>query len=463
LLEDRRLFLTAGYDIIRLHLYSIHISETVMADLIQTVKNAGIAGMGGGGFPAYLKLRNKVDVLIANGAECEPLMWSDYQAISCYADSLIEGIREIKNTVCAKKAIIAVKAKRKDLIKRLQSALKYDIQLSFLDDYYPAGDEIVLVNDLLGISIQEGMLPVNAGVLVSNVSTIIQIQKALRGEPFTSRFVTVAGDVRRPFVADVPIGTEFSRLIELAGGSELEDFAIMEGGVMMGMLAAADDVVRKTTSGIAVLPGDHPAVMEQKADIARQYRIARSVCDQCYACSEVCPRLMIGHRIEPHKIMRMAAFSLQESAAATSFASYCCMCGLCSLYACPLGISPRRVIENIRNNTAAQERVSSSRGPDPMLNLKRVPMSRLIYRLSLEKYENKEVQFIKEDLKISKVRLLMLQHRGEPAIPVVKPGDRVRAGDLVGKAADRDPALPVHASIDGKVTVANNNFVEIVR
>jgi Na+-translocating ferredoxin:NAD+ oxidoreductase RnfC subunit len=88
---------------------------------------------------------------------------------------------------------------------------------------------------------------------------------------------------------------------------------------------------------------------------------------------------------------------------------------------------------------------------------------RLIYRLSLEKYENREVRLIKEDLKITKVRLLMLQHRGEPALPVVKPGDRVLAGDLVGKAADKDPALPVHASIDGKVTVANNDFVEIVR
>jgi Na+-translocating ferredoxin:NAD+ oxidoreductase RnfC subunit len=437
--------------------------ETLMAGLIQTVKNAGIAGMGGGGFPAYLKLRNKVDVVIANGAECEPLMWSDYHAILCYVDCLIEGTRELKDAVGAKRAIIAVKSKREDLIKKLQSSIKYGIQLSLLDDYYPAGDELVLINDLLGISVQEGTLPVNAGVLVNNVSTIIQIQKAIRGEPFTSRFVTVTGEVRRPFVADVPLGTDFSRLIELAGGSELEDFAIMEGGVMMGRLSAGDDVVRKTTSGIVALPGDHPAVREQRGDIARQYKIARSVCDQCYACSEVCPRLLLGHRIEPHKIMRMAAFSLPESPAATSFASYCCMCGLCSLYACPLGISPRRVIENIRNNTAGLERLLTSRLPDPMLNLKRVPMLRLIYRLSLEKYENREVRLIKEDLKITKVRLLMLQHRGEPALPVVKPGDRVLAGDLVGKAADKDPALPVHASIDGKVTVANNDFVEIVR
>lgn len=432
-----------------------------MTDLLKAAKEAGVAGMGGAGFPAHIKLKNKVDVVIANGAECEPLMWSDYYAVMSDTSGLIEGVEELKRTVGARKAVIAVKAKRKELAEKICASLKYDIQLFLLDDYYPAGDEMVLIKDALGMTVPEGKLPTESGVLVSNVSTILKIHKAAAGEPFTTRFVTVSGGVRRPFAAEVPLGTEFSKLIEFAGGTEPEDFAVMEGGVMMGRPASLNDTVRKTTSGIVILPADHPAVREQAADISRQYKIARSVCDQCYACSEVCPRLLIGHRIEPHKIMRMAAFSLEESAQATSFAAYCCLCGLCSLYACPLGISPRRVIEDIRRKNGRPPDTQSMPVADPMLNLKRVPMSRLIYRLALDEYYKKEVNWIKDEPEIRKVRLMMLQHRGEPAVPVVKTGDKVQKGNLIARAADKEPSLPVHASIGGKVTAVNKDFIEI--
>lgn len=429
-----------------------------MTDLIKTIKDAGVAGMGGAGFPSYLKADSKVKIIIANGAECEPLMWSDYYAMSEYAGDLMEGLNLLKRHTGAQRMIIAVKAKKKHLVEKLESALKYGIEIFLLEDYYPAGDEIILVNDVLGITIPERTFPVKNGVLVNNAATIINISRAFKGYPVTKRFVTVTGEVNRPFAAEAPLGISFTDLLKAAGGSSLTEFSIMESGVMMGRLADVNDVVCKTTSGIVVLPPEHPVVRERKSDIERHYKIARSVCDQCYACSEVCPRLLIGHRIEPHKIMRSVAF---PQAGTASDSANCCLCGLCSLFACPMGISPRRVIENIRINAAENPGMGNTKPADPMINLKRIPMSRLLYRMGLEKYERNNITFLKDFPAPESVRLMLRQHRGEPAVPVVKKGEIIKAGDVAAKASDNGPSLPVHCSITGAVSAVNADFIEI--
>jgi Na+-translocating ferredoxin:NAD+ oxidoreductase RnfC subunit len=432
-----------------------------MTDFSKIIKDAGIAGMGGAGFPAYMKVRNKADIVIANGAECEPLMKSDYYAISTYTKELIDGLNSLKAATGAKRAIIAVKAKRKEIIEKLRIFQKSGIEIALLDDYYPAGDEIVMISDILNIVVREGMLPIDEGIIVHNVATVIQMSKALKNDPMTRRFVTVTGDVRKPFSAEVPLGISFKDLIEVAEGTELSEYAIMENGVMMGGVVSTDDVVKKTTAGIIILPMNHPAVLDRSSNIDRQYKIARSVCDQCYACSEVCPRLLIGHRIEPHKIMRSVAFPMEQSAQAAALAANCCLCGLCSLFACPLGISPRRVIEAVKKTSSVHVEPAGFRAVDPMIAMKRVPMSRLLFRLGLDKYDRKEIVFLKEYHEVKLVRLMLLQHRGTPSLPVVKEGDIVKKGDLVAKAAEKDPSLPVHSSMSGKVTAVNKEYIEV--
>lgn len=434
-----------------------------MADFIKIIKDAGIAGMGGAGFPAYMKASKKADVMIANGAECEPLMRSDYYATITYTRELFEGLKALKAATGAKRAIIAVKSKRKDIVEKLRASQKDGIEIGLLEDYYPAGDEIVMINDLLNVVVPAGKLPVDSGIVVNNVSTVIQMCRAVENSPMSSRFVTVTGDVRKPFCAEVPLGVSFADLIETAGGTDLPEYAIMENGVMMGTVVSPDAVVKKTTSGIIVLPIDHPAVRDRNSSLERHYKIARSVCDQCYACSEVCPRLLIGHRIEPHKIMRSIAFPVAQSEQAAAHAANCCLCGLCSLFACPLGISPRRVIENIRKDSFTKTENVISRPVDPMIALKRVPMSRLLMRLGLDKYDRQNVSFLSFYRDVRGVRLMLLQHRGFPSIPVVKKGDQVKKGDMVAKAADRDPSLPVHASISGKVSEVNEHYIELIQ
>jgi Na+-translocating ferredoxin:NAD+ oxidoreductase RnfC subunit len=432
-----------------------------MIDLINKVKEAGVAGLGGGGFPTYVKLQNSVDTVIANGVECEPLLWSDYYALTKYPQEFIEGFKLVKKAVGAARATISVKSKKKDLIDRIKPHLSDELEVAYQDDYYPAGDEVMLIKDLLGLTVPEGGIPPQVGVLVSNVGTIISIYSASKGIPLTKRFVTVTGAVKKPYTAEVPIGTSFEFLIDLAGGTEIENYKILKGGVMMGELSGPEDVVSKTTTGIVILPTHHPAVKEAESDIERIYRIARSVCDQCYLCSEVCPRLQIGHNIEPHKIMRMISFMLESSAVATSIAHYCCSCGLCSLFACPLGISPRRVIEEVQKKIPKLESTNPIKTPDPMMNTKRVPTGRLIARLGLEVYEQKKNYFLESIPDTGYVQLRMDQHAGAPAIPSVKPGDSVRTGDVVAQAAESEISLPVHASIDGTVTEVNESYVKI--
>jgi Na+-translocating ferredoxin:NAD+ oxidoreductase RnfC subunit len=432
-----------------------------MKEFAIKVRRAGIVGMGGGGFPAYMKLLSSADTVIANGVECEPLLESDYYLLMNYTREFVEGLRVLAAEVGAGRVIIAVKRKRKGLIEHISGFLKNGMEITPIDDYYPAGDEFMLVRDTLGKIVPEGGIPLDIGVVVNNVATIVGYYFASKGKPSLSRFITVTGCVREPFTAEVPIGTRFETLIKAAGGTETEDYIILSGGVMMGETATLDDALSKRTSGIIVLPSDHPAAREQSLTLERINKIARSVCDQCWACSDFCSRLHLGHHIEPHKIMRMISFQLDQSAHATSIAHYCSKCGLCSLYACPLGISPRRVIEHLQQKEKKPEQPPLKRQPDPMVEFRRTPVSRLMARLRLEQYAQKETRFLEDIPAIEEVRIALCQGIGDVPVPVVTAGKRVTAGDVIAEPAEEVLGVALHASISGTVVDVTGDYITI--
>lgn len=234
-------------------------------EIIKRIRDAGVVGAGGAGFPTHVKYDAKVEVVVANGAECEPLIRVDRLTMQNHARELVLGMLYAMKAVGAPKGIIGLKAKYKEAALILEEQIKLQgvgdkVSLFKLGDFYPAGDEFVLVREVLKRTIPEYGLPKDVGAVVSNVSTLVDVTRAVEEKrPVTTRKVTVAGTVKDPASFEVPVGTPYEALLNAAGGPSVPDARLIVGGPMMGTLS--DDFsgfVTKTTTSLLVLPEDTP-------------------------------------------------------------------------------------------------------------------------------------------------------------------------------------------------------------
>jgi Na+-translocating ferredoxin:NAD+ oxidoreductase RnfC subunit len=426
--------------------------------LVDKVKKAGVVGAGGAGFPTWKKIDARVEHVIANGAECEPLLHNDQYLMSREAASVVKGIELVMKSVGAKRGTIALKEKHKDAVLAFRRALKKKdhIRISFLKNSYPVGDEFVLVYDVTGRAIPESGLPLDVGVINSNVETFKNVAAAESGKPVTHRYVTVTGAVRRPVTLKAPIGTSFADLIERAGGPEIKEYALMTGGVMMGKLSYdTAEPLTKTTGAVVLLPIDHKLVRRRTVPFTKSLHAIREFCCQCNLCTLVCPRYLLGHRLYPHLIMRSALFGLPfPEEGGTTSAHLCCECELCGLYACPMGLPIARINGNIKRNLKALgwEAVKTGDSPQPrtLREQTRIPVNRLVHRLGLAQYR-REVPFDEKPLNPKRVRIPLKQNVGAAAVPCVKVGQRVKRGQLIGDIPKGKLGARHHASINGVV------------
>ncbi len=435
---------------------------------IEEVRQAGVVGAGGAGFPTHVKLSAKADTVLLNAAECEPLLHKDKELLRHETDGVLAGLATAMELVGAQRAVIGIKEKYHEVIERLRTRLSGGIELAPLQDCYPAGDEMILVYDVLGRVVPPGGLPLHVGAVVINVETAFHIARASQ-EPVTEKYLTVGGAVQQPVTLRVPVGITIGECVSAAGGPTVPNPCYMIGGLMMGRLETdPTSLVDKTTGGIIVLPEEHPVVQRRRQNWAQIARIGRSACDQCSFCTELCPRWLLGHPIEPHRAMRSLGFNLvgQANVLGTLF---CCECNLCSLYSCPEGLDPKNVCaENKRRLLAQRQRWQDPPFvPDrPRLHLanRKAPMGRLMHKLALTEFRN-EGPLQRELLTSRRVGILLKQHVGAPCRPVVQPGDRVRKGQLVGQVPEQNgkPALgaPVHASLDGRITAVEEKVIWI--
>lgn len=420
----------------------------------EKVEQAGVIGCGGAGFPTHIKLAHTVDTLIVNGAECEPLLYSDYWAMSRNPEKVLRGAEITAKACGAERIVVGIKEKNPELIDLFRSVSGEKVEVTALKDVYPSGDEHMITHETTGRVIPHGGLPLNVNVLVQNVITLIQVAEAVdEDKPATHRFVTIAGAVARPTVFYVPIGMSLNELIHLSGGITISDYSILEGGAMMGHPVELDEPIKKTSAGFLVLPNDNPALVDASLDIERIAQIARSVCDQCYYCTEMCPRRALGHAIEPHKIMRQIAFDLNVDKEATSFPHFCCDCGACSLYACPQLISPRRVITWLKERTErpGSEETARFRPSPKLINQATIPTARLILRLGLSRFDTM-AELYEHELTPEKVSIPLQMGAGLPSLPLVKTGQDVELGDPIAKNETEKPGSKLHASMSGIVT-----------
>lgn len=435
-----------------------------MGELSEKVKAAGVVGAGGAGFPTHVKYQSHVDTVIANGAECEPLLYCDQTMMQRYSEEIIEALELAMKEVGARTGIVALKSKYHEAVTALErsSAGKHAIYLHKMESFYPAGDEQVLVYEVLGRVVPEGGIPLQVGVVVNNVGTLINVSRAQKGINVTKRWLTVHGEVRRPSTFEVPIGTSITDALNLAGGPSVKEFKVIVGGPMMGYVEHnLDAPVTKTTSGIIVLPAEHSHISRKLLDPTGILRRGKAACDQCMYCTDLCPRYLIGHNLRPHMMMRAIPYGISDAQIATS-AFLCCECGLCTFYACPLHLSPG-IINSIMKKELTAKKVKNPHRrteltPFAFRSERRIPTHRLVERLGLQKYDF-PAPAVDIGFTPGKVRIPMKQHLGAPARPVVKEGDRVTEGQLIGEIPGDALSARVHASIPGYVMSVDSDIV----
>lgn len=433
--------------------------------LAEIIRDAGVVGAGGAGFPTHIKAQGKADIVLANGAECEPLLRVDRLMMQHYPGKVVKGLCAMVAAVGAREGVLCVKKKYTDAIEALTKEIQDtgNIRLFLLDNYYPAGDEQQMVYEVTGQVVPTGGIPLDVGTVVCNVSTLINIAEAIDGRPVTDKYLTVGGDVKRPVTLRVPVGTPYGALIAAAGGPDtLEDHTFIIGGPATGNLCKnPNETVTKTTGGILVFPSDHPLI-RQKTDMGdMDLRLTKAACSQCTLCTDMCPRNALGLGVEPHKAMR-AAFMGQGCLLGDANGVFsCCDCGLCTYYACNFGLKPSRMMVRMKDALAKggmrpEKKVKTRVTPDFV----KVPTGRLMARMGITKYDA-DTPFFDRGLPIGRVRIPLQMHIGAPSVPVVKEGDLLQRGQLIAEIPEGALGARIHASINGRVSAVTDSYIEI--
>ncbi len=321
------------------------LDEMSKEEIVERIKEAGIVGMGGAGFPTFIKLSpkepEKIEYVIANCAECEPYLTSDYRRMIEEPEKLVEGLKISLRLFDNARGILAVEDNKPDCIEILKNLTKDEPRISVkaLKTKYPQGAERQLIYAATGRQINSSMLPADAGCIVNNVDTVVAIYHAVtKGKPLMNRIVTVTGDaIADPRNFIVRIGTNYHELIEEAGGFKKEPAKIVSGGPMMGFAIFNLDVpTTKTASALLCLTEDAVSAMEPSA------------CINCGRCVEACPS-----RIVP-RLLADYAENYNEEAFLSHDGMECCECGCCS-YVCPAKRQLTQAIKSMRKMQLAKK------------------------------------------------------------------------------------------------------------
>lgn len=434
-------------------------------ELSKKIFEAGVVGAGGAGFPTHVKAKAKVEFVLANGAECEPLIHKDYEFMLNFAERIVAGMNLMVEETNAKKGYFGLKAKNVKAVEAVTPHLKDTrIEMTQLGDFYPAGDEYELVYEATKRLIPAAGIPLDVGCVVNNVETLYNIMNADEGIPVTEKFVCVTGAVKKPSTFFAPIGMTFRELLEHVGGATVSDYALFSGGVMMGNFTKdLDEVITKTSAGFILLPKSHYLVKRKDQPEQNWHRIGKSACDQCSYCTEFCPRYLLGYDVQPHKVMRSLGFTKTGAEMWNQMAELCCACGLCTLYACPEDLYPKEACDKSKTEMRAQGVKYVQPHPvkvHPMKEGRRVPLKMLIKKLNLQDYDV-HTPFNPQSPVPSTVTILLKQHIGEAAQPKVEIGAKVNKGDVIARPAEGKLGSVIHSSIRGMVTQVTDKFIRI--
>lgn len=451
------------------------------AEIVQRVKDAGVVGAGGAGFPTHVKLAaSGVDTVIANGAECEPMLRCDQELMAAHPELVVRGMRLVVQAVGAKRGIIALKRHYERAMAALEATLRaqagspearaYPVEIYAIEkSAYPAGDEFCLVYEVTGRIIPETGLPLNVGCVVQNVGTLANIARAVDElAPVIDRYITINGEVPSPKTVRVPLGMRLDQVLALAGGPKgsPSEYAVIVGGPMMGRLIQdpSKETVTKTTGGIVVVPSSTKAARFMSRSPEQWKRRGKASCDQCRDCTILCPRNLLGHGFKPHEIMRAGAYGINVKSEVITAAVMCCECRLCEAYSCPLELSPMRFYQGIKRELAASGWKNdvhhrADLTADAWREGRLVPTERLAERLGVLGYHEGRVEWDESEQRVDRVAISLKQHIGAPAVPLVAAGEGVQKGQLIAEPPQGKLGARIHASIDGRVASVDEKAI----
>jgi len=312
--------------------------EMTKEEIVGLIREAGVVGMGGAGFPTAVKLSpkepEKIEYVIANCAECEPYLTSDYRRMIEEPELIVGGLKIAVSLFDNARGIIAVEDNKPEAIKKLKELVKEEpkIDVKVLQTKYPQGAERMLIYACTGRKINSSMLPADAGCIVDNTDTLCAIYKAVTlGRPLMERIVTITGDaITNPCNYKVRIGTNYRELVEDAGGFCSTPAKIISGGPMMGFALWDIDIpTTKTASALTCLTKDAVSMYEESA------------CINCARCVDACPENLI-----PKNLADFVEHG-QDDKFVAQYGMECCECGCCS-YVCPAHRHLTQLIKGMR-------------------------------------------------------------------------------------------------------------------
>lgn len=324
------------------------LEDLTKEEILNRIKEGGVVGMGGAGFPTHVKLApkdpSKIEYILVNGAECEPYITSDYRRMIEEPEKVVKGLQVILTLFDSAKGYICIEDNKPDCIAKMKELVKDidRIEVKEVMTKYPQGGERTLIYAATGREINSSMLPADVGCVVDNVETVISVYKAvILGKPVNSRVVTMSGDgIKEPKNLLVLSGTDMSELVDAAGGLKAKIAKAISGGPMMGFALYDLHVpCTKTTSAFLFL--EHDAVSEAQE--------IQTACINCGRCVSVCP----GH-VLPARLAKlaergdMAGFEAMDG-------MECCECGCCS-YICPAKRPLTQSIKSMRKMVLASRR-----------------------------------------------------------------------------------------------------------
>lgn len=431
-------------------------------ELKELMRSAGIVGAGGAGFPSYAKLADGADTLLINGAECEPLLYTDYILLKRELSTVLKGIEAILEYAKIPVSLLCVKEHTAEKLRwKDGEKLETRIFVKVLPNVYPMGDEISLIYQATGRVVKPGNLPITARVIVFNVETMYNVALALKGEHVTMKWVTIGGNVKESIALKVPVGTPVEELFAKYNITVPEDHTVLDGGPSMGKVIDVETaVITKTTKGLLILPNSSPAIQSKFLDVKKSVARAETACCQCTRCTDMCPRALLGYPLEPHKMVRTAMQAAVALPQMVLSATLCCGCGICETLACCQNISPKAVITNYKN-LLAQNKMrfvgTQAVEPAPEREYRMVPSERWESVLGVKSLDKVSV-WKGETSDFTRVEIGTRQHIGAPSVICVKDGDEVKKGDKIAEAAD-GLSLPQYASINGVCSVEKEKVI----
>lgn len=429
------------------------------------LKEKGVVGAGGAGFPSYAKLTQNPDYIILNGAECEPLFSVDKNLITKYAYKILRALEYLVQITGAKQGIIALKEYYKDANCAIDEEIKVfkNLKKHSLENFYPVGDEVVLIHETTSRVVPQGGIPINVGVIVFNIETALNIYNVIENdECVIYKYLTVGGAVKEPKTLKVPIGTKFSDLINEVGGITIKDYEVLVGGPMTGRIGNLNECVTKTTKGFFILPSTNKTIISKQYKSSIATKRAMASCSQCQMCTDLCPRNLLGHSIEPHKIMNAIAFADYNNAKPFVNSLACCQCNICSIYSCHQNLNPSEIINDvktrIRKSSIKLDQKSST--VSKYREYRKINAKKIASKLGLTQY-NINTNLYKLNKNPNKLKLKSNQSIGRGVDFICQKGQFIKKGEIIGIVDEKSLGVNMHCPIDGLVIEVNKEFVII--